>query len=512
MKTIKLILTTFFSILIFNIMAQDAIIIKLKDTNQKLVIDNRISKIERISNTKIIKLVVNSDVDKNELSSELRNNDRIDWVEFDVLGHTHGSSEIIPSDAQYYKQWALQNNGDIPFTKSIKNSDIEMERAWDIEQGDSNVIVAIIDSGLKTDQPDFNGRLWSNYSEIPNNGLDDDNNGFIDDFNGWNFTDGTNNIDDDSGHGTNITSIIGANGNNSVAFTGMDWNCKLMILKVTKNDLGYYSWWVNSIYYAVDNGANVINMSLGGDTESKALNEAIQYALDHNVVVVVSMGNLNSDKISYPSNYPGVIAVGATNPDDSRCKSFSWNAKNGSNYGSHISVVAPGNYIFGLSNKSISEYDTYFSGTSQAAAYVSGLASLLIAQTPSISNVELKEIIEKTADDLIGDPKEDIIGKDNFYGNGRINAFKALAVNHDDAFELSEEDFLVYPNPSTGFINLRFPIETESIQVFNSMGVMVFEKHINQQTGQTFSIYEKGVFSIKINARSQMISKKAILI
>jgi hypothetical protein len=130
-----------------------------------------------------------------------------------------------------------------------------------------------------------------------------------------------------------------------------------MVLKVLKNDVGYYSWWASSIYYAVDNGANVINMSLGGDVESQALNEAIQYALDRNVVVIVSMGNKNSDNISYPSNYPGVIAVGATNPDDSRTTSFFWSSTSGSNYGEHISVVAPGNFIYGLDGKHNGKYN-----------------------------------------------------------------------------------------------------------------------------------------------------------
>jgi subtilisin family serine protease len=387
-----------------------------------------------------------------------------------------------------------------------------MEKAWKIEQGDSSVVVAILDSGVKTDHLEFSGRIWKNYAEIPNNGVDDDNNGYIDDIQGWNFADGSNEVNDDSGHGTNIASIIGANGNNGIGFSGVDWNCKLMVLKVLKNDVGYYSWWASSIYYAVDNGANVINMSLGGDVESQALNEAIQYALDRNVVVIVSMGNKNSDNISYPSNYPGVIAVGATNPDDSRTTSFFWSSTSGSNYGEHISVVAPGNFIYGLSYKNNTEFDTYFGGTSQSAAFVSGLASLLIAQTPTITHKEVKELIEKTANDRVGDQKEDLVGRDNYYGNGRINAYEALLVNAPIPFELKEEDVNVYPNPSNGVFSMNYPEEVETVTICNAMGVKINEFAAKDLNGTQITTDVNGYVLLIFKYQEQVVTKKVVLI
>jgi thermitase len=487
--------------------------------NEKLLNDWKLNdKVENFEKLNLrntensLRLTATSEITQREILSSLKESNLVEYAEIDALGNAQGESKVVPSDNQYYKQWAFQNNGNIPFTTSKNGADIEMEKAWEIEQGDSNVVVAILDSGVKTDHPEFSGRIWKNYAEIPNNGIDDDSNGFVDDIQGWNFADGSNDVNDDSGHGTNIASIVGANGNNGIGFSGMDWNCKLMILKVLKNDIGYYSWWANSIYYAVDNGANVINMSLGGDLESQALNEAIQYALDHNVVVVVSMGNKNSENISYPSNYPGVIAVGATNPDDSRTTSFFWSSTSGSNYGEHISVVAPGNYIYGLSNKNNTEFDTYFGGTSQSAAFVSGLASLLIAQSPTITNKDVKDLIEKTSNDRVGNQKEDRVGRDNYYGNGRINAFEALAVHHDDAFILHDEDLFVFPNPAIDFINVHFPMETESIQVFNSFGVKVFEHTNNYQIEESIPLEENGVFFVQITARGQQVSKKVVLI
>ncbi len=527
---IQLFATLIFIVLFFGAKAQEnnqsfSIIIKFKSPasstieNEKMLdnlqLKGKIENLEKFTvrnGDNIVRLTATSEIDQREILNDLKNNQMVEYAEIDAMGSAQGESKVVPSDNQYYKQWAFQNNGNIPFTASKTGADIQMEKAWEIEQGDSNVVVAILDSGVKTDHPEFSGRLWRNYTEIPNNGIDDDNNGFIDDTQGWNFADVSNDVNDDSGHGTNIASIIGANGNNGIGFSGMDWNCKLMILKVLKNDVGYYSWWASSIYYAVDNGADVINMSLGGDVESQSLNEAIQYALDHNVVVVVSMGNNNTDKISYPSNYPGVIAVGSTNPDDSRTDAFFWSSTSGSNFGSHISVVAPGNYIYGLSNKNNTEFDTYFGGTSQSAAFVSGLVSLLIAQTPTIANKDVKELIEKTANDRVGNQKEDIASRDNYYGNGRINAFEALAVHHDDAFVLNENDLLVFPNPAIDFITIQFPMESELIQVFNSFGVKVFERTNNEKNEESITLEENGVFFVQVTARGQKVSKKVVLI
>jgi len=530
---IQLFATIIFSVLFFGAKAQEKqaaypIIVKYKSSttseavsieNEKMFngwkLNDKVENFEKITfqnSDGIFRITATSEKDQQEMLNSLKENRLVEYAEIDGLGNAHGEEKVVPSDNQYYKQWAFQNNGNIPFAASKTGADIEMEKAWKIEQGDSSVVVAILDSGVKTDHLEFSGRIWKNYAEIPNNGVDDDNNGYIDDIQGWNFADGSNEVNDDSGHGTNIASIIGANGNNGIGFSGVDWNCKLMVLKVLKNDVGYYSWWASSIYYAVDNGANVINMSLGGDVESQALNEAIQYALDRNVVVVVSMGNKNSDNISYPSNYPGVIAVGATNPDDSRTKSFFWSSSSGSNYGEHISVVAPGNFIYGLSYKNNTEFDTYFGGTSQSAAFVSGLASLLIAQTPTITYKEVKELIEKTANDLVGDQNEDLVGRDNYYGNGRINAYEALLVNAPIPFELKEEDINVYPNPSNGVFSMNYPEEVETVTICNAMGVKINEFVAKDLNGTQITTDVNGYVFLIFKYQEQVVTKKVVLI
>jgi len=136
------------------------------------------------------------------------------------------------------------------------------------------------------------------------------------------------------------------------------------------------------------------------------------------------MMNKNNGDTYYPASFKNVLAVGATDTDDSRCREFTWGG--GSNWGKHIAVVAPGNRVYGLDFKDNFNYEVYWSGTSQSTAYVSGFASVLLAQDPSRTNKELREIITSTAQDQVGDPREDKTGWDEYYGYGRVDLYEAL--------------------------------------------------------------------------------------
>ena len=438
----------------------------------------------------------------------------IEYAEPDHKGSGGGTQSITPNDQYYFRQWGLKNDGTFSLSPSISGADIDMENAWDIEQGDTNIIVGIIDSGTKLDHPEFTSRIWINYSEIPNNGIDDDNNGYIDDVKGWDFVNSDNNPTDDHGHGTNVASIIGANGNNSIGYAGVDWNCKLMTLKgLDNNNLGYYSWWADAIYYGVDNGANVINMSLGGTSTSTTLQNAVNYALNNNVVVVVCMMNTNSNTVYYPAGFTGVIAVGSTNSNDTRSNSFFWSSTSGSNYGSHISVVAPGNYIYGFNYQSNTNYGSYWGGTSQAAPHVSGLASLLLAQNPSRTPAQIKSIIETTAEDQVGTISEDTPGWDQYYGHGRINAFNALStgVTSISTLDFHNETVLIFPNPTSQNFTVTFPLATKQIQILNSLGQSLLIRNVTDQTKNDFQLTDNGIYFIQISTDRQTISKKIIV-
>ena len=438
----------------------------------------------------------------------------IEYAEPDHKGSGGGTKSIIPNDQYYFRQWGLKNDGTFSLSPSISGADIDMENAWDIEQGDTNIIVGIIDSGTKLDHPEFTGRIWINYSEIPNNGIDDDNNGYIDDVKGWDFANSDNNPTDDHGHGTNVAGIIGANGNNSIGYAGVDWNCKLMTLKGLDNNSGYYSWWADAIYYGVDNGANVINMSLGGTSTSTTLQNAVNYALNNNVVVVVCMMNTNSNTVYYPAGFTGVIAVGSTNSNDTRSNPFFWSSTSGSNYGSHISVVAPGNCIYGLNYQSNTQYGSYWGGTSQAAPHVSGLASLLLAQNPSRTPAQIKSIIETTAEDQVGTISEDTPGWDQYYGHGRINAFNALStgVTSISTLDFHNETVLIFPNPTIQNFTVTFPLSTKQIQILNSLGQSLLIRNVTDQTKNDFQLTDNGIYFMQISTDRQTISKKIIVI
>lgn len=439
-----------------------------------------------------------------------------EYTEPDHIGKTNGERSLVPNDTRFYKQFALNNDGSFPYDSAKPGADIRMEMAWGIEQGDTSIIVAIVDGGVKLDHTDLTGRIWFNHADIPGNGVDDDHNGYIDDVQGWNFSYSNNDPSDDEGHGTNVTGIIGANGNNNNLYAGMDWHCRLMILKGTDSTgHGLYSRWAEAITYAVDNGARVINLSLEGTNPSNTLQAAITYAYSNNVTVVACMGNYNNDLPAYPAACTHVIAVGATNAHDCRVNPFFWGG--GSNYGSDISVVAPGNYIFGLDYRSSTSYTYYWGGTSQATPHVTGLASLLLAQDPTRTPDMVKHIIEVTADDRVGDPQEDAPGWDQYYGYGRINAYRALTYIDTHAGIVDADrtiDMKVYPNPSSGSINVQvreadIPM---NYSLINSLGAVVSTGEVAAvNTNIDISTHPKGVYMMQFKGANGGFVQREVL-
>lgn len=365
-----------------------------------------------------------------DLCREFEKDPNIDFAEPDFIGESAGekSAETIkPNDTFFNRQWGLYNDGSVRTTtgkQGKSGADMNVLAGWDIESGSSDIVIAILDSGTKLDHPDLAGKFWVNKDEVLN-GRDDDGNGFVDDINGYNFAYDDADVRDDGGHGTNICGTVGANTNNSLGYAGINQNATLMICKnLDDENLGEYSWWSTSLYFAANNGARIINMSEGGYDYSKTLNKAIDYAYDAGCLIVASMMNKNNDDNYYPASFKNVLAVGATDTDDGRCRQFTWGG--GSNWGKHIAVIAPGNRIYGLDYKDNSNYDVYWSGTSQATAYVTGIASLLLSQDTKRTNKDLKEIIISTAADQVGDPREDTPGWDEYYGYGRVDLYAAL--------------------------------------------------------------------------------------
>ena len=235
--------------------------------------------------------------------------------------------------------------------------------------------VAVVDTGIDTSHPDLDGNIWRNPNEQPN-GFDDDGDGFIDDLHGADFVNRDSDASDDAGHGTHVGGIIGAEGNNGIGISGVNWNARLMPLKFLNSDgEGNTADAAMAIDYAVAHGARAINASWGGPAFSQTLYEAVRRAGQHNVLVVAAAGNEGNDSDVAP-DYPAafdlsnVISVAASDRYD--------NLLSYSNYGAKsVDLAAPGDDIYSTVPPA-TEPSGYanFSGTSMAAPAVTGAAAL----------------------------------------------------------------------------------------------------------------------------------------
>jgi subtilisin family serine protease len=248
-----------------------------------------------------------------------------------------------PNDTHFNRLWGLHNTGqNVDGTNGTDDADIDALEAWDVTTGNSDIIVAVVDSGVDINHPDLQANIWANPGETPGNGIDDDGNGYIDDVSGWDFYIDDNDPRDASGHGTHVAGTIAAAGHNATGVTGVSWSAKIMALRFLDAwGIGTTANAIAAIEYATAMGADVINNSWGGGGYNQALKDAIDAA---DAVVVCAAGNSGIDNDSipyYPSNYDSanIIAVAASDQDDTLA-SFS-------NYGaSSVDVAAPGTNIY----------------------------------------------------------------------------------------------------------------------------------------------------------------------
>ena len=326
------------------------------------------------------------------------------------------ASAMIPNDLSFGLQWALRNVGQmVNQYAGTAGADIAATGAWDLRTTSPNVVVAILDTGITPNHPDLRENLWTNAAEIPANGNDEDGNGYVDDVNGWNFVSDTGDLTDDYGpyfHGTMVTGIVGAKGNDGYGIAGMTWTVQLMSLKVLDSSgLGSTADIISAIQYATAMGAHIINASLGGYEFSQAEKDAID-AFPGLFVAAAGSHGIDTDSFPYypaciPS--PTIIAVAGTDQNDALA---AW-----SNFGATcVHLAAPGDQI--VSDTGAGDVG-FLSGTSFAAPHVSGVAALLKAQEPNRSTAEIRSAILATVD-----PNANLSGK--VATGGRLNARAAL--------------------------------------------------------------------------------------
>ncbi|MFH0905602.1 MAG: S8 family serine peptidase [bacterium] len=307
--------------------------------------------------------------------------------------------QTTPNDPYYGQQWYLRTT--------------KVNSAWEATVGVGSTAIAVIDTGVDMSHPDLVGRLWTNNDETPSNGIDDDHNGYTDDYYGYNFMDNNANIADVHGHGTGIASIIAATANNSQGLAGINWNAKIMVLKALDSlGGGDFDDVAQAMRYAVDNGAQVINMSFGSDVSSAVLASAADYVISRGVPMIAAVGNKSSSQVYYPAAYPQVVAVTAVDQNNQH--------PNFANTGSAIDISAPGTNIV-MAGPTASGAYVVGDGTSFAAAQVTGIISLMLARMPSLSVQQIDNILRTTADPIGYGSDKAIL-----FGAGLVNADKAV--------------------------------------------------------------------------------------
>lgn len=310
--------------------------------------------------------------------------------------------------------WGLRNTGQ---AGGVADADIDAPEGWETQSAAPNVVVAVIDTGVRFTHEDLAANMWTNPDEVPANGIDDDSNGYVDDVYGINVITGTGDPNDDNAHGTHVAGTIGAVGDNGVGGVGVARQVKLMACKfLDANGYGYTSDAIKCIDYTRSEGAHILNNSWGGDAFSQALYDAIKATRNTGIFFVAAAGNaaLDNDKFPhYPASYDldNVVSVAATDRSDVFYDS--------SNIGlGSVDIVAPGVEITSTWNSSDSSYKT-ISGTSMAAPHVSGVLALMKAHFPTRSYRQLLNRLYKSTDTLA-----DLNCK--CQTGGRVNLAKAL--------------------------------------------------------------------------------------
>jgi len=293
---------------------------------------------------------------------------------------------------------------------------ISVPDAWTITHGRNDVVVAVIDTGIDTSIPQLEASLWVNSGEIPRNGVDDDGNGYVDDINGWDFRDGDNSSltgTDLHWHGTFVAGIIAAQPG-ELPIVGVAPGVRIMDVRFldSNNQFSSRDWnlFAEAIDYAVDNGADIINMSIYANGRPPAtLENAIRRAVQSGVVIIGIAGNTGQIGVLYPGKYSDVYAVSATTENDLLA---SFSAR-----GPEVSLCAPGE---GITSFLPGGQTATRSGTSFAAPHVTGTLALILSAFPSLSATQAIDVLMGSLIDL------GTRGFDSSFGQGLINAFEAV--------------------------------------------------------------------------------------
>ena len=344
------------------------------------------------------------------------------------------SGDVEIAEPNYLYKLCLNPNDSL-FTSQWHLPDIKCPQGWDIQTGDRDIVIGVIDAGLDTAHPDLNANLWRNPDEVLD-GSDTDGNGYIDDIVGWDWTDGDNDPTPtyfgfpswphDEDHGTWCNGIANAVTDNNIGISGVAFNTRMMGFRCTASGspgLINTTAAVSAMHYARLNGAHIISCSWGGGGFSSYVNNAIQLAHFAGLVICAAAGNDNSEALHYPSAYDNVIAVGGTDHNNHK---WTWGPNDGSNYGTWVDVCAPGVDVYGCDPDPDGQGEEFYesaAGTSGSCPQVAGLAALIFSRYPDSSNIFVENTIFETCD-----PIDDSLFDEGKLGYGKINVFKAVGM------------------------------------------------------------------------------------
>ncbi|MCA2693266.1 MAG: S8 family serine peptidase [Microcystis sp. M144S2] len=367
----------------------------------------------KLTGAEVWKLSGSLSVEK--ILAQYRSNPIFEYIEPDYI-LTKGTitpKATFPNDPSFGQLWGLHNTGQ---SGGTPDADIDAPEAWDIQKGNPNLVIGVIDSGVDYSHPDLAGNIWTNPGEIANDGIDNDGNGYVDDIRGWDFAYNDNDPGDVDGHGTHVAGTIAGKGNNGVGVTGVAWNAKIMPLKfLDDTGSGWTSDAILAINYATAKGVKLTNNSWGGGGFNQALYDAINAAGQAGALFIAAAGNnsANADiNPMYPAAYnlDNIVSVASTTRTDA-LSSFS-------NYGlNSVDLGAPGSDIYSLAPGG--GYAT-LSGTSMASPHVAGAAALLWSQNPTWTAQQVKNTLMNTGDSIAALAGRTVSGK-------RLNVFNALA-------------------------------------------------------------------------------------
>ncbi len=470
MKVVKIIVCSLFLLLATGfIFAQETsknfadgeLLVKFKKgVNSALVAENTekfgANLLETLGDTNWVRVKLPQDLSVEQAIKEYLQSGEIESVQPNYYYHL----QATPNDSQFGSLYGM--------TK------ISAPTAWDLTTGNANTVVAVIDTGSKYTHEDLAANIWTNSGEINNNGVDDDGNGFVDDFYGYDFFYNDSNPLDENGHGTHVSGTIGAVGNNALGVVGVNWNVRIMTIKIYDND-GYgttAAMLINAYNYVrlmKNRGINirVTNNSYSGCDEACGYDQATKDALDAlgdaGVLNVFAAGNdaRNIDfNQAFPASYtsPGIVTVASSNSTDDRSGFSNWGVTS-------VDIAAPGSGILSTV-MSAGNYGT-LSGTSMASPHTAGAAALLSSYNPNLSVASLKATLMNSAD---------ILSQWNGFvkSRGRLNIANALQNQTVCSFSLSSNSLSVPTKGGTFSVNVTASPNCDSAIKSNVKWIQLF--------------------------------------